>query len=116
MGREQRVLTTYLIGTLQGRIWWPAVICHQGFTLNLTKEGERYSDGRPDFRRLVVGKVCMDSGDFQSADLTDDSVILVKLERRVGNTFIKKERYFPITMFPSIADMVVERSWGEDCE
>lgn len=98
-----------LHGTLQGRIWMPAVTAQLPINVNLTDRGERYSDGRADFRKMVDDAINENGGDFQSCKLTDDSVIEVTLHKSTNTTRTKRTRYWSITQFPSIADMVVER-------
>ncbi|MGK2884367.1 MAG: hypothetical protein ACSLE8_06260 [Rhodococcus sp. (in: high G+C Gram-positive bacteria)] len=103
-----------LCGTLQGRIWMPACMAQMPINVNLTDRAKRYSDGRADFRRMVDDAINESGGDFQSCSLTDDSTIEVTLHKVGPTNHLTRTRYWPITAFPSIADMVVEREYFDD--
>lgn len=103
----------YLRGTLQGRIWMPARMAHLPINDNLTDRASRYYDGRADFHRIVDDAINEKGGDFQSCNLTDDSVVEVTRHTATGTTRSVRTRYWPITAFTSIADMVVKREFDE---
>lgn len=96
-----------LYGTLRGNIWMPSVECTKEVEVDLTRERERLTPNRGGSLRYMIGSICRD-GDFQSCNLTDDSVIEITCWTKRGNTVIRKARTFPITQFKDVQDYVTE--------
>lgn len=95
-----------LYGTLIGHIWMPDIECTKDVVVDLTRERERLVPTRGGSLRHMVCRIVAD-GDFQSALLTNDSVIEVTLWKSLGNRVVKTTKTFPITKFKDIQDCVV---------
>ena len=96
-----------LYGTLIGKIWMPAIECTKDVQVDLTRERERLTPNRGGSLRHMIVRICAD-GDFQSSNLSDDSVIEVTCWSRRGDTVIKRSKMIPITKFKDIQDCVVQ--------
>lgn len=94
-----------LYGTLTGRIWMPAIECTKDVQVDLTRERERLTPNRGGSLRYMIGSICND-GDFQSANLTEDSYIEVTCWSKRGSTVIRRSRAIPITKFRDVQDYV----------
>jgi hypothetical protein len=100
-----RNFSTVLAGQIQGRIWMPACTCTKDFSLGRTDIN--WADGHRSTLRELADRATND-GDFRSAELSPDCYVTVKMVKQVGSTTITRRKHFPVTMFPSIADMVAE--------
>ncbi len=91
-----------LHGTLIGMIWMPSVTCTKPLRYDLTREDARFTE--PGTLRDHVLRATND-GDFQSCKIMDGimevTVTITKGTRRYNRT-----RYFDLTLFKGIADMV----------
>ena len=103
---------TTLHGTLVGRIWMPAVECTKPVTVDLTRERGRYVGNPISMLRTLIGSVCND-GDFQSASLTSDSFLELKVTQIRSRREVTRRKYISLSELPSIADYLDAR---DSCE
>lgn len=103
------MIESFLLGTIKGRIWMPAVTCTKTVSINLTRERHRYSDGPTGTFRHFIAMSVVNDGDFQSSLLTRDSVVVARSTKYRNGTLIRRERAIPITKFRSIRDCVAKR-------
>jgi len=90
-----------LRGTLCGPIW-QGPRCSMDISADLTREAARIVGGKVTLRDVIQLVMCERAGDFQNAQLTADSEIMV----RSGHGRTARHRWWPVTAFPSIADYV----------
>jgi hypothetical protein len=102
------VRTTYTItGSIAGLGWWPRVTLCKTFTYRWTRqEGE---DCRPDLGTLVNAAMSQEDGDFEcDIKLLAGTRLVVTRWRTDGRGH--RSRSFPLTHFPSLAD-VTSTTW-----
>lgn len=103
-----------LIGALTGPIWWPSgAIAGRQIDVDLVSEAGRMDN--PTLRELLLHIVHERGGDFQGCDFTSDTEIVITRDRaqRTGFNTIRS-RYWPITAFKSVADMVKADTYAGD--
>jgi hypothetical protein len=102
-------------GTLVGTIWWPVgAECWKDARHDVTGHAARCingdaAKGKPSLRQHVDAMV--NDGDFQGAEIADGELIITI--RKPGRS---RSRSFPLTMFPSIADMRRDDWEGPYCD
>lgn len=96
-----------LRGQLRGPIWWPA---GRTFTKDLDIDLGRYAarfDRGVTLRQLLLSIQMEQGGDFQSCDFTAETEIIVSSDTGVHNGYRNmRYRYWPITAFKSVHDLV----------
>lgn len=107
-----------LIGGLTGKIWWPVgAQCGFPIRIDLKEEAQRFSE-KPTLRELVLHLFRERGGDFQSTELTADTVIVVSRceVRQEGSKRVTTHvcREWPITAFKSIKDCVNSEVYSTD--
>lgn len=102
-----------LSGGLVGPIWWPAgVECCKPVTIDLRDLASRMDN--PTMRELLLYVTQRHGGDFQGCDFTEDTTIVVSREVMTAQHLTVRARYWPITAFKSVADMVKVGAISDD--
>ena len=103
-----------IIGAIIGDIWMPATECWKDVTRVFTrsKANIRRSDEAATLRDMVLAVT--NSGDFQSCSLTGDSVLRVTRETWSKGRRVTRQRWWDLTLFPSIADCVAADKFVSD--
>lgn len=93
-------------GTIAGLGWWPRVtLCH---TFTYRYERQVGEDCRPSLQQLVSGVFAAEDGDFECGIvLLADTILTIRRDHR--------SRSFPLTRFPSLAD-IASVEWPEAVE
>lgn len=96
-------------GYVVGTIWMPAQECYKPVSYSFTRNGDKRNN-HATLRDALLAVT--NDGDFQSCKMADG----VLIARRVteGATRITREKVFPLSAFPSIADMVRDDWNGPD--
>jgi len=97
-------------GYLVGDSWLPQIECWKPLSYDITREDAR-CDGPAGLRWHVCAAT--NDGDFQGADIADGFVTITREGARDGIK-VKRSRDFPLTMFPSVSDMV-RADWDGPC-
>jgi len=101
--------TITLTGTVIGTIWMPCAECWKD--VNIDNGDFRFSDGgKPTARDFALKAVC--DGDFRQCKLSADSEFTFRKNHYADNGRLAKTtwRTIPASAFPSISDMIDERS------
>jgi hypothetical protein len=102
-----------LQGGLCGNIWWPNARCGKDISIDLSRKIGRFTD-KPTMRDLLL-HVLMERGvDFQTARFTEDTEIVVTREKQSDNRRSTQSRYWPITAFKSVSDLVEKDTFTAD--
>lgn len=103
------MITAKLIGTLEGVIWMPAVVCQKDIVVDLTAERRRLTAPRAGSLHHMASGIVSD-GDFRRCRLLPESVIEVTSTTHSASSgrVVKHTRtkVFSVADFPSIADCV----------
>jgi hypothetical protein len=96
--------TTFEIqGCMTGSMWWP--VGHRGvlpIAYKFARVGRPFVDEADSLRQAVDMLLTKHGGDFSGTKLTGDTVLVVTKSGDRRET----KRWFPMTMFASISDMV----------
>lgn len=103
--------TVTLVGTLEGRIWMPAVTAQKPVHADLTRIASTYVSATGSGLVEAAQSLC-DDGDFQSARLTGDSFIRIEHRRLRPNGWTSRVRTTDVTALPSLADYVAPDSYA----
>src|SRR5687768_3459354 len=107
--RMQRTVT--LVGTLEGPIWTPAGTAQKPVQVDLTRIASTYVNATGSGLVEAAQSVC-DDGDFRSARLTGDSVIVIEHCEFRRNGWVSHVRTVAVTRLPSLADYVTVNAIG----
>lgn len=97
----------HVSGYLVGNTWWPNAECWKWLDYHLSDEDSLYID-HVDRR---VGSLrdhmlrATNEGDFQYCEIAHGRVSIT-MRRVVGGKLISRIRHFPLSMFPSVADLL----------
>jgi len=100
-----------LSGVVYGPIWWPTgQIC--SMPVRLRERDFLFSDGsRPSARDFC--EHATSPGNFQSCELTRDSMFVFTRWSQRGDDMIRRQRFVEVTKFPSVADYIGDK---DQCE
>lgn len=101
-----------LEGALCGKIWWPVGQLFGKHLSHSFAADVRAWGGQGTLRDHVLRAT--NDGDFQGAELTADTFLVIQRISRKGATVKTRTRHFPVSMFPSIADCVNTDAYSND--
>lgn len=109
---------TSLQGAICGRLWMPAVTGGRTHHENLRRRFDRFSDGRgATFRDALLSCLTENGGDFQNAQFTADTEIVIVRKARTptrvtrGEAWTVREYRRKVLDLPDCADLV-----NADCD
>jgi hypothetical protein len=91
-----------ITGYLVGYIWMPCGECWKDLEYDLSGEQRRFIE--PGTLRDHVLRATND-GDFQSCSIAQGEIVVTRTSRS-GGTTIRRTRSFPMSMFPSVSDLI----------
>jgi hypothetical protein len=94
-----------LVGAIEGRIWMAAVTAQKPLQADLTRIAGTYVNATGSGLVEAARSLC-DDGDFQSARLTGDSVIVIEHRVPSAHGWVSHVRVVDVTALPSLADYV----------
>lgn len=92
-----------IVGTVQGKIWMPAVECEKEF--NISKRDFNYADNSTPTLRDMALRATND-GDFQGCMIADGCLML-KTTRHSKKGHTTRVVYHDLNKFPSIKDLMI---------
>lgn len=101
-------------GYICGNIWMPDAKCGMPINASITDQRDRFSEPGATLRDCLDSILMKNGGDFQCTMFTADTVIIVKSESATKTSRSVRTRYWDITSFPSVADLVDMESYGSD--
>ena len=102
-----------LTGGITGNIWWPAG--QRGITrLSVSINQEEKRMDNPSLRDLVGSILTHRGGDFVHPELTCDTELVVTSFKITTTQTLTRQRRWPITSFPSVADYIAEGIYAHD--
>jgi hypothetical protein len=105
--------STYTVkGTMTGELWWPmGMPAFKEVSFSFAREGRAWVAEADTLAEGIEALMRAEDGDFSSAArLTADSYLEVTRERAHGRTV----RWFPLTLFGSIAGYVDAETYSPD--
>jgi hypothetical protein len=100
--------TVTLDGALVGPIWWPSgVEAELPLSVDLTREAARIVNANGSGLVDAVMTAVVGAGDFVSARLSRDSIVLIEHRRPTPHGWVARSRIVNVTDLPSLADFVV---------
>lgn len=76
----------YISGGITGRIWWPTgQQCGRPFRVNYRSITDRFSTDDATFRETLLSYLAENGGDFQDAEFTADTELVIIRRRVLGN-------------------------------
>lgn len=95
-----------LIGTLHGPIWMPATDAQMAVDTDISGKADLMVNTDGSGLIDAIKSVVDGAGDFQHAQLTADSFVVISHRVADGQRIVTRERVVDVTQLPSLADYV----------
>jgi hypothetical protein len=96
----------FVDGAVCGSMWWPNAPAGRFVRASISDQRDRYSEPGATLRECLLSILMEESRDFQSGEFTADTTITARSTSYTDGRRVTRERYWPITAFPSISDLI----------
>ena len=107
-------IKTRISGAICGNTWMPQTLAGFPISFDLQSRRRRFSDGHGTVRECLESWLCENGGDFQDAEFTADTEIIIEYRTPTPTGYQYHVRTRTLADCPSVADLVNQDVYAGD--